>query len=234
MTTPASSRTRHANDYSYEQGMRLRTAPPGVMPSPLWSRVREFQFSAWMDVRIPPRQTPIVAMAADHMWQGDRLMDALVERWRDIGAVRGRAQMERALEEGIDSVPDPSPELLALFEEIDTIPDWFDAEVWERGRRVNSNTSLAGEIGWVAQDLMMTVVSQHVSTTTAQTRHFSRHLFRRTLETSAWFAQQTVPDGWRRDSKSFKDAVRLRLMHSQARRACDRVWDSDCYATTEI
>ena len=227
---PAPSRAKHPNDYFYEAGMDIRPAPPGVLPSPMWLHLRKMQFAAWMDVPVCPNVTPFVALAGDHLWQGDKTMDALVKRWRAVGAVRGRADFEQALEHGIESLPEPLPELVALFAEVDTVPDWFDATLWERGRQVNGNTSLAGEFGWVLQDFLTTVVSHHVSTTTGQTRHFSGHLFRRSLETAAWFAQQTLPNGWQRNSEPFKDAVRLRLMHAQARTACDRVWDPKTYA----
>lgn len=60
--------------------------------------------------------------------------DALVQAAFDRGFIgRTRALVDQAPEHGIASVPDARPELVALFEHLDTEPDWLDRERVERG-----------------------------------------------------------------------------------------------------
>ncbi len=227
--TEARDESRHRLDYYYRPGMTLRTAPEGVVASPLWDRVRQMQFSAWIPVRDVPKQTPIVQMAADHFWQGDEQMDALVASWRATGVAAGRAQFETALVEGIDAVAESSAELVALFEHIDNPPEWFDPAVWERGRQVSINVSTAGLLGMFSHDVLMTLVSHHVSTSTGATGRFRHDLRDRLLETAAWFSDVTMPNGWQRTSPVFAQVIRLRLMHAQARAGCRRTWGPETY-----
>jgi hypothetical protein len=52
------------------------------------------------------------------------------------GKSRARKDVERALKDGIESVADPSPELLALFGQINTDPEWVDWDMVEHGAEV--------------------------------------------------------------------------------------------------
>ena len=72
---------------------------------------------------------------------GDRLGDAYIDGAfaTRAGKARARKDVEQALKSGIGSVTDPSPELLAVFEQINTEPGWLDwntvehrAEVFRR------------------------------------------------------------------------------------------------------
>jgi hypothetical protein len=69
---------------------------------------------------------------------GDRLGDTYIYAAFATRAGRSRARkdVEHALEKGIKSVSNPSPELLALFEQIDTDPDFVDLISVEHGADV--------------------------------------------------------------------------------------------------
>jgi hypothetical protein len=59
--------------------------------------------------------------------RADPLSDAFNEAAFDGNYVRDtRRLLERALEHGIGSVPDAPAELVALFEHLDTEPEWLD------------------------------------------------------------------------------------------------------------
>src|SRR3569623_315541 len=132
---------RHPYDYYWRPGMPLREAPARLRFDPIWTQSRRDTLSAWIDFREVPRPTPWTELFVDHLWQGDELMDAVVARFRDMGMTEGRALLDRALDLGIASVPDAPEEFVALFERLDNPPNWYDAGLWEKGRRLWNNAS---------------------------------------------------------------------------------------------
>jgi len=69
---------------------------------------------------------------------GDRVGDAYIAAAfaQRGGRSRARKDVEQALAGGIESVQDPSPELVAMFAQINTDPDWVDWEKVEHGAEV--------------------------------------------------------------------------------------------------
>ncbi|GAB2851754.1 oxygenase MpaB family protein [Actinocorallia aurea] len=215
--------TEHPFDH-HRPGGALRPRPEAARPSALWMTPQHRRmFSPWIPLGPSPEPTPLTALFDDHRWQGDELMDAVVGAFAEIGMARGRRMLEQALDEGIDAVADAPPELVALFAHLDAPPDWFDAARYERGRRLWINASLAGKLTMLFSDAMGTFVGAEVSSATGQTRRFLADFRRREFETAAWFHQVTRPGGAGRHSPVFKDVVRVRLMHAQARLALRRV-----------
>lgn len=157
-------------------------------------------------------------------------MDQLVEALATAEPGRGRGQFEEALERGIGSVDDPSPELVALFKSLDRRPDWLDLQQWEEGRRTWINASMAGHLAMTIYDGFGTFVGEEVSSATGATGMFTRNLPRRLLETAEWFRDATVADLPDRFSAAFKQTVRVRLMHAQARRRLRRAWGDEHFA----
>lgn len=54
----------------------------------------------------------------------------------DLGPVRSRELLERAMDAGIDSVPEAPESMRALFAEFETVPDWVDRDLVEEGAAV--------------------------------------------------------------------------------------------------
>ncbi|MBF6132348.1 DUF2236 domain-containing protein [Nocardia otitidiscaviarum] len=236
MTEPDSSaavavdRDRHPHDYYWRPGMPLRPAPPRAISSSLWLEPRRKMLSPWIDVRREPVSTPTTRLMADHLWQGDELMDNLVATFRRIGTAAGRAMLEQALDHGIESVTDPLPELIALFDQLDNPPDWYDPDLWEHGRRLWINVSTSGKLAMGVQDFMGTFVGAEVASATGATGRFVNDPYRRNLETAAWFWNVTRPGGMDRRSPVFKDTVRVRLMHAQVRAGLRKAWGDEHFA----
>ncbi|WP_205718584.1 oxygenase MpaB family protein [Actinomadura sp. WMMA1423] len=222
---------RHPHDYYYREGMPLRPPPETAAVSPLWlTRPHIEQFSPWIPVRAAPVQTPLTRLFDDHRWQGDELMDAVVLAFTRTGTARGREMFDRALDHGIDAVEGAPPALVDLFHHLDEPPEWFDADRWERGRRLWINASLSGKLTMMLSDAMGTFVGAEVSSATGQTRRFLADFRRRELETVTWFYNVTRPGGADRHSAVFKSIVRVRLMHAQARLALRRIWGDEHFA----
>ncbi|MEV6275349.1 oxygenase MpaB family protein [Nocardia sp. NPDC051832] len=220
----------HSNDYYYRPGMPLRPPPPRAVASDLWYEPRKNMLARWIEVRPVPAETPRTRLMADHLWQGDEQMDAVVAAFRRIGTAAGRRMLELALEHGIESVENPPPELVTLFEQLDNPPEWYDPDRWEYGRQLWINVSTAGKLAMGVQDFMGTFVGAEVAAATGATGRFVNDPYRRNLETATWFRNVTVAGGMDRWSPVFKDTVRVRLMHSQVRAGLRKSWGDEHFA----
>ncbi|UFS98964.1 oxygenase MpaB family protein [Nocardia huaxiensis] len=221
---------RHPYDYYYRPGMPLRPPPPRAVPSELWFEPRKAMLGPWIDVRLEPVDTPRTRLMADHLWQGDEPMDAVVESFQRIGVTKGRRQLNEALAHGIDSVTDPTPELVNLCTHLDNPPDWLDPDLWEYGRRRWINVSTAGKLAMGIQDFMGTFVGAEVASATGATGRFVDDPYRRNLETTAWFRNVTAPRALERRNPIFADTIRVRLMHAQVRAMLRRRWGAAHFA----
>ncbi|ORV97957.1 oxygenase MpaB family protein [Mycobacterium kyorinense] len=225
--TPATPVTagRHRYDYYYEPGMPLRPAPPRLQPDPAWSALPVFD--AFKPTSLSERQSQLLALFIDHYWQGDRLMDAVAMKFREIGAKHGRRLLDQALEQGIDALDDPPQELVDLFASLDNPPAWHDPRVWKQGRRLWIDCSLAGKVGMVIQDAIGTFVGAEVSSAVGATGRFVNRFAVRNVETVQWFFDATKPGFLDRFGDEFKNTVRVRLMHSQVRIGLRNSWGDD-------
>lgn len=215
----------HPYDYYYRPGMALRPPPPRLQPDPAWADLPVFD--DFRPVTLTARQQGLLDLFIDHYWQGDQLMDAVVEWFRKVSAAKGRRLLDQALDHGIDSLQDPPAELVDLFASLDNPPDWHDPAVWERGRRLWIDCSLAGKVGMVIQDAIGTFVGAEVSSATGATKRFVNAPLVRNVETSKWFHDATKPGFIDRYSPEFKETVRVRLMHSQVRLGLRRSWGDE-------
>ncbi|MGW1798231.1 oxygenase MpaB family protein [Streptomyces sp. NPDC001984] len=149
---------------------------------------------------------------------GDRLGDAYVEAAfaSPKGRSRARKDVELALHGGIKSVSDPSPELVALFEQINTDPEWVDwgkvehgAEVFRRYKELypyfGMSTFNAYGLETVAKPLALTGA------------YTGGSAFGRFLETSRLWTDTTEPGAMRPGAVGRRSAVLVRTLHSMIR-----------------
>ncbi|MDX2357477.1 oxygenase MpaB family protein [Dietzia sp. PP-33] len=220
----------HSFDYYYRPGMPLRPWPERSTEShELWDASR----SRFIEPMVPRERlaspSPLIDLVADHQWQGDELMDEVVHAFRRIGMAEGRRMLELALDNGIDAVVDPPPELERLVASLDNPPAWHDPERWERGRQLWISVSFAGKTGMAVMDALATFVGNDVSTATGTTRRFINDYQRRMFETYTWFWNVTRASAMDRYSPVFKDTVKVRLMHSQVRAGLRRSWKPESF-----
>jgi hypothetical protein len=174
--------------------------------------------------------TPLTRIQCDRMWQGDELMDGVVDWFQEAGASHGRRLLEAAIEHGIDTVPDAPPALARLFDDLDRRPEWLDVELAERGRLLIANASAHGKFVERIQNELITAMGAEVSMATGATGRIQRQPVRRLQETSRWFHSITIPGALEREHEVFKDTVRVRLMHCQIRRVLRDRWGDEAFA----
>ena len=85
----------------------------------------------------PAPSDEIVRTFASSYYEGDPLAEAFVEEiYLGCGVPAGRAMLDQALAQGVDSVKNAPASLLRLFADIDADPAWLDPALLERGARV--------------------------------------------------------------------------------------------------
>ncbi len=230
-TSDRSPATSHPNYYCYTPGMPLRPPPPRLTVNHIWTQPRHNVLHRWIrDLDV--HDNPCIPLLQDHYWQGDPYMDPVIARFRatPTGMRSGREMLERALEFGIESVPEAPPELVTLFEHLDNPPEWYDPDKWELGRQLWNNTSMSARTAMSIQDGMGTFVGAEVSTAVGITGRFVNDFDRRNVESLQWFHQVTKPGALNRHAEEFKATVRVRMMHAQVRAAIMYAWSSEEYA----
>jgi len=225
----------HPFDYYYRPGMDPRPSPPAFTKASQeafdsYLPLRRRMTPPWRTFRTRPPESALTRLVDDHRWQGDEQMDAVVRMFRRIGVRSGRRLLDQALEHGIETVDDPPAELVALFEQLDRIPDWFDAEKFERGRTLWIRSSASGKIGEFFTDMVATSMTYEAGSAIGATGLFRSDPARRYLETFAFFYEVTRRGGMDRFSDAFKHSVRVRLMHAQVRAHLRAKWGEEEYA----
>jgi hypothetical protein len=215
-----------------EEGRALRPAPPAfgsvTAEEATWSRAfRQRMTPWWRTFCEQPAQTPLTRRIDDHRWVGDKLIDDVAEMFQRVGVTTGRAMFDQALEHGIDAVEDAPEELRALLRQLDHEPEWFDRDLWERGRRIWVRSTVFGKLGEFSADIVLTAMTYEVGSAVGSTGRFVRDPLRRNLETMTFFHDMTRAGAMERHSEEFKQAVRVRLMHGQVRRGLRKSWGEE-------
>lgn len=151
---------------------------------------------------------------ASMYYDADPLAEAFVhEVYFTRGAEAGRALLEQALASGVESIPDAPPSLKALFEDIETDPDWVDAELVEQGARVfrrwgTAVFRFAGAITLTAY--AESSVAKPLALTGTYAGRSARNRF---LETAAFWIAVSEPGGLKAGAAGRASALRVRIMH---------------------
>lgn len=217
--------------YFYRDGMPLRPAPKRRTEKPSWSTLRHNMFDRWHTVHDDwsGYDTLQTRLLDDHMWQTDEYGAALAEAFKRDGAKKSRQDFETAVNEGIEKVEDPSPELIAFFEQVDNIPEWIDLEAAERGRVAYYNATPSADLLTFNFGYWATTMEDRTSAATGETAMFEFKSMQRALETSKFFVDLGKQDVFDRFGEGRKSAIHVRLLHAQANRGLEKLWGPDHY-----
>jgi hypothetical protein len=162
---------------------------------------------------------------------GDRLGDTYISAAfaSPSGRARARTDVEWALSHGIESVEDPSPELVSLFEQIDTDPEWVDWGTVEHGAEVfrRYGKELYPYFGMTTFNAYgLETIATPLALTGAYTGGTA---FGRFLETCRLWTDTTEPGGMRPGGAGRRSAVFVRVLHSIIRHTLlpHPEWDRD-------
>lgn len=166
----------------------------------------------------PALPDDVVRTFAAMRYDADPLAEAFVEEVCAIrGLDEGRRLLDRALRDGVASIPEAPPSLVELFADIEDDPPWVDHELVERGakafRRYGTAVfRFAGTITLAAY--AESSVAKPLVLTGAYTGDRTRHRF---LETAAFWVDVSEPGGMRPGAAGRTAAMRVRIMHVYVR-----------------
>ncbi len=211
----------HPFNYFRDQDDPLRPAPKRIKNNPAWYPMRNFLLEGLRPVgryTMPSMPGDYPARLNDLYWQGDELMDNVVVSMSEMPSGHGRKMFNKALKEGIQAVENPPPSFVALFEQLDRVPDWVDWDLINRGGAYYSNLPFWA-IGIAA--FLPTLYTTHgyaTSIPVGATGRLVRQKENRMIEGVTFVNAICEPDGVRRYSYGFECAVNVRLMHAMVRR----------------
>lgn len=141
---------------------------------------------------------------------------------------RGWAQVERALEHGIDGVRDAPPALRALFDTVERAPTWVDWKTIDRAGALLLRTGYWGGLVLGIQSLPYGYASPGGNKPLAFSGRLREQAPRRLTETARFVHSVCLPGELRPRREGFAITIKVRLMHAQVRRL---LWDSGRWNT---
>lgn len=160
---------------------------------------------------------------------GDPPMDRLVDWLYQYGTREGRALFQRAVDHGIDAVPDAPAPLRAFFEHVEPRPAWVDDELLRQGAAATQRTGLTGMRVLRDLALMLGYQAAAINKTLVATGSLERGPQRRLAETTKWWLDCTATGGMDRFGEGFRNTLHVRLIHGLIRRQVQRQpdWRND-------
>ena len=158
----------------------------------------------------------------DGLWQGDPLMDQLVDWICEADGKQRKQLFDHALQHGIDDMVDCPQPIANFFSMINQPPAWLDPE------QLNIAQEFMHSIGinanYILKDMalmggyLLSGFNQALVLTGALNKNASQRL----AETSKWWIECTAVNGLQRFSNGFKTTVHVRMIHSLVRRNLQR------------
>ncbi|EHI11315.1 oxygenase MpaB family protein [Mycolicibacterium thermoresistibile] len=157
-------------------------------------------------------------LLGERLTVGDEPMDRVVEWMVATGTEQARMLFDRALSDGIQSVPD-APELLrGFFETYEPLPDWVDLDVVRKGQRALRRGGADGM--YIARDVSLLGGYQFsgFNKTLLRTGALEKGSNKRFAETMQWALDVIAEGGLEPLGVGYRSTLRVRLIHSFVRR----------------
>lgn len=174
----------------------------------------------------------VVAGYAELLTTGDPVAERFVAETflGDLGPEKSRALLNRALEVGIDQVPEAPESMRELFAEFETIPSWVDARLIEEGAAVWRRWGYAlGAVGNAGTLDTYTEASLAVPLSLSG-GYAGDSALNRYLETTKWWIEVSRPGAaLTPGSLGRRISMQVRVMHVSVRQrvAGHPEWDSE-------
>ncbi|PWR17567.1 oxygenase MpaB family protein [Zavarzinia compransoris] len=162
------------------------------------------------------------------MTAGDPPADALIAWMVGLGMGPARALFERALDQGIDAVPDAPEPLRRFFAAAEAPPPWLDRARLERGGEICRLVGNASADVLRDGALMGGYQAAGLNRVLVITGALEKGAGKRLAETSQWWLACTEAGGMDRFGEGFKQSLRVRMVHALVRRHVSRhpAWDA--------
>jgi hypothetical protein len=181
-----------------------------------------------------PEATPQQwAALGSALWRGDPQADAVVAWLHQVGMGVGRPLLERAIERGLDALPDAPAPLADFIRHVEATPAWVDPAKLRDGARFIHRTGRFGMLVLRDAGLMAGYQAGAINQALVMTGALARGAQRRVAETTSWWIDATAQDGMSRFGAGFKNTLRVRVLHAIVRRSllARDTWDRDTLGT---
>ncbi len=214
---------------------------PGRVPTEFryWDRVQDRGVQrvrrAWKLVWGFDPQPPeaLVRRFAHSYYEADPVAEAFVDEvYMARGAGSGRELLDRAIADGVDSVPDAPDSMRRLFAEFEQAPDWLDRDRVELGAKVFRRYGTAVFSFATTSTLEMYSESSIAKPLALSGGYAGDTAHERQLETARFWIDISDPgEILARGSRGRGTALRVRVMHVFIRRRLARHpdWDWDAW-----
>lgn len=156
------------------------------------------------------------------LWRTDPLAEAVTESFSLLPEKEWQSMLGRALDHGIEAVPDAPEVLRTFFAQVDRVPFWVDAQQCNLG----GATFLRCRLGFLALSMhaLPLIYSWPAGNKPlALSGHLVHRASQRLKDTTRYVFAICQPNGLARFSEGFKMSVRVRLIHAQVRKL---LWQS--------
>lgn len=187
--------------------------------------------AAWVAPDVT-RDEDILRRLQAALHEGDPLADAVARFLTEdkAHAATRRAMFERAVDHGIDEVPDAPAPLRALFAHVDAAPAWLDRVRIARAKQLAHRVSFGGDYVLSCFALLPGYLAIGTAKVLARTGGLEKMARRRLAETSQFVADIYASGPMDRFSAGVRSAIRVRVMHALVRQhLLADGWDTAAY-----
>jgi len=159
---------------------------------------------------------------------GDPLADAVVTEMHELGMQATRPLLAQGIRDGLDSLDDPPPALVALLRQTETPPAYVDDHLLdELSRPYFSMPTPVHILSLSAGALVRVYESPSIAKVLSTTGRLVDRAERRLTETGTWVTQAMLPGNLRRGKPGYVATLDVRMLHAHMRKlALDRGYDS--------
>ena len=193
----------------------------------------ELRFGAAMTREDLLANSDLVARFREYTMLGDITGDAYAALMPRLGFRPLVDMLVLACDKGLEAVSDAPPELVALIQDMERVPDWLDMALVEEGARQERNSAANLSPFAIRGAFIATFLNKYSALPMALTGTLSHATAaRRVKETATFFTTTTLPGALDRYGPGFRAAAMVRLMHSMVRvNVLSRpgLWDAKTY-----
>ncbi|MDB5282188.1 MAG: hypothetical protein JWO06_1263 [Bacteroidota bacterium] len=171
-----------------------------------------------------------VEQYAQLLLEADTLADTVIKQvYEVLGFQQATKMIDEGLEKGIENIKDAPPCLQQLLKEADTIPNWLNPELLNAGSDFCCRTGSLGLTVLRNYCLMGGYESSAINKPLIYTGALKKGAAKRMAETIEFWVQVTGKGAMQKGAIGHTSAVKLRLMHSYARTAIQKVpgWSNE-------
>ncbi|WP_067862530.1 oxygenase MpaB family protein [Nocardia shimofusensis] len=171
----------------------------------------------------------LVEKLTDHALLADDYAYQAMLDFKDKSTATNWRTFDLALERGIDAVEDPSPGLVALFEELDRIPDWVDFDQLYRGAVAfwRAGPIVPPVLAWATIAGGFSMYSATRPVLFSGRLRQSDKVGTRLIESFRYVVAAYTPGGMHRFEEGFRLTAKVRMIHAAVRHSLSRseAWD---------